>query len=119
VAEARWYDPKSEEPWKPKLENAPFRLCAIVNRMDLCAPELADTVRQIAEDWRRRGWEKRFDQLISRVGISNPLTPVAPNVHSQVTVAALPSRLNPPLPDRVDSSLRRRTRKEIHWQVIG
>jgi hypothetical protein len=32
------YDPKAGEPWLPKLENAPFRLLAIVNRMDLGAP---------------------------------------------------------------------------------
>lgn len=32
------YAPGSREPWKPNLANAPFRLLAIVNRMDLGLP---------------------------------------------------------------------------------
>jgi len=69
------YDPESEVRWNPKLENAPFRLCAIVNRMDLCAPDLLELPRRIAEEWRRRGLEKRFDLLVSRVGATSPLVP--------------------------------------------
>src|SRR5436190_17914552 len=34
------YAEGSEKPWEPNLANAPFRLLAIVNRMDLCAPEI-------------------------------------------------------------------------------
>lgn len=36
--EADGYDPKSGKPWRPKLKNAPFRLLAIVNRIDRAAP---------------------------------------------------------------------------------
>jgi hypothetical protein len=59
------YDPEKGEPWKPKLENAPFRLLAIVNRMDLAAPAMAGTVASIRQQWRQRGFEREFNQLLS------------------------------------------------------
>jgi hypothetical protein len=74
------YAPDGGSLWLPKLENAPFRLCAIVNRMDLCAPELAGTANEIKEDWRRRGQEKHFSRLLSRVdnGSSNLIGGLVP-----------------------------------------
>jgi hypothetical protein len=57
------YNADSGEPWKPKLVNAPFRLLAIVNRMDLSAPRVADVLNEVRELWRLRGREKEFDRL--------------------------------------------------------
>jgi hypothetical protein len=60
------YKANPEEPWLPKLENAPFRLCAIVNRMDLCAPELAGIAKQVQEDWQWHGRAQDFQKLMTQ-----------------------------------------------------
>ncbi len=49
--------------WKPNLQNAPFRLLAIVNRLDLAASEVGDRFGQIRERWRIGGHEARFVSL--------------------------------------------------------
>lgn len=60
------FDPKSMKPWVPKIENAPFRLLAIVNRMDLCASGVADTFGREREQWKAAGKEPLFDALVER-----------------------------------------------------
>ncbi len=57
------FDPAAGSEWKPKLENAPFRLLAIVNRLDLAAPDVADRFGQIRERWQNKGSEARFVSL--------------------------------------------------------
>ena len=49
--------------WNPNLKNAPFRLLAIVNRLDLAAPEVGGRFDQIRERWRLKGQEARFVKL--------------------------------------------------------
>jgi hypothetical protein len=60
------YDPGSGRRWTPNLANAPFRLLAIVNRMDLCAPRVAGTLKEIQETWRLQGRESDFLTLHSQ-----------------------------------------------------
>jgi hypothetical protein len=67
------YDPGSGKPWKPNLANAPFRLLAIVNRMDLCAPRVAGTLKEIEETWRLQGRESDFLTLHSQAFGEAPL----------------------------------------------
>ena len=57
------FNPAGGAEWKPKLQNAPFRLLAIVNRLDLAAPDVADRFGQIRELWRLKGHEARFVNL--------------------------------------------------------
>jgi hypothetical protein len=58
--------------WEPQLANAPFRLLAIVNRMDLCAADEAGTVEAIRLDWKRHGREKEFQRLLDRSTGTSP-----------------------------------------------
>ena len=60
------FDPKSGKQWIPKLENAPFRLIGIVNRMDLCAAQLADVVGHTREQWKTAGKQPLFEALLDR-----------------------------------------------------
>ena len=59
------YQPNAGRAWIPQLRNAPFRLLAIVNRMDLCAPAVAGTLKNVEESWRMQGREKLFLKLTS------------------------------------------------------
>ena len=63
------YDRKSGEPWKPNLAHAPFRLLAIVNRMDLCAPDVAGTFKDVATVWQNHGREADFLRLTALLGL--------------------------------------------------
>ena len=67
------FDPKSGQPWMPKLENAPFRLLAIVNRMDLCASRVADVLGQTRAQWKTAGRLPEFEALLDRATQSAPL----------------------------------------------
>jgi hypothetical protein len=58
------YDPKSDKPWEPKLAHAPFRLLAIVNRIDLCAPAVAGSMKEVQDSWKAHGREKEFNKLM-------------------------------------------------------
>ena len=60
------FKPGQADQWKPKLENAPFRLLAIVNRIDLCAPNVAGSAEGILQDWKRRGRENDFLRLFNQ-----------------------------------------------------
>ncbi len=71
--------PADAASWKPKLENAPFRLLAIVNRMDLCAPEAADSLDVIFRDWKRRGREVDFVKMFNR-SMGEPLPSLQPSL---------------------------------------
>ena len=55
--------PATGTEWKPDFRNAPFRLLAIVNRLDLAASEVGDRFGQIRERWRLKGQEARFVSL--------------------------------------------------------
>ena len=57
------YQPNAGRAWIPQMRNAPFRLLAIVNRMDLCAPAVAGTLKNVEEIWRLQGREKQFLKL--------------------------------------------------------
>lgn len=57
------YKPDGNTPWLPNFANAPFRLLAIVNRMDLCAPEVANTTQDIERLWKLQGRLKEFQKL--------------------------------------------------------
>lgn len=57
------YDPASGGLWEPKLANAPFRLLAIVNRMDLSAARIAGTRSEVQNLWRLNGREDEFLKL--------------------------------------------------------
>lgn len=59
------YNPASGKPWEPKLENAPFRLLAVVNRLDLCAPEQAKMGSVIEGAWRVAGKIADFERLLT------------------------------------------------------
>ncbi len=59
------YDANSCDAWVPRLENAPFRLLAIVNRMDLAAPTIAKIEEQEHQRWKASGWGDLFEQLRS------------------------------------------------------
>jgi len=63
------YDPDAGKPWEPKVENAPFRLLAIVNRMDLCAAEQAQIAQLIEGAWRVAGKAPIFEQLLTRATV--------------------------------------------------
>ena len=65
------FDPKSGKPWMPKMENAPFRLLGIVNRMDLCAAQLADVVGHTREQWKAAGKQPLFEALLDRATSSS------------------------------------------------
>ncbi len=90
------FDPKSGTPWMPKLENAPFRLLAIVNRMDLCASQVADVLGHTHAQWKAAGKLPVFEALLDRATHSAP----APNekVPRKITVPSL-ATLNPALFD--------------------
>ena len=60
------YDSSSGQAWVPNLAYAPFRLLAIVNRMDLCAPRVANTLRDVQNVWRLRGREADFLKLLGQ-----------------------------------------------------
>ena len=60
------FDPKSGKPWMPKVENAPFRLLAIVNRMDLCASQVADVLGNTRALWSKEGKLPIFEALLDR-----------------------------------------------------
>jgi hypothetical protein len=64
-------------PWLPKLENAPFRLLAIVNRMDLGAASFVDFSGDEQAKWRLFGKEQEFRKLVasSKDGIPFGLQP--------------------------------------------
>ena len=66
------YDPKSGAPWKPNLVHAPFRLLAIVNRMDLCAPEVAGTFKKVETVWSNAGRAAEFARLTQPAGLQTP-----------------------------------------------
>lgn len=55
----------SVDPWQPNLANAPFRLLAIVNRMDLGAPGALDLERSLHDRWKVAGKEKMFQEMVS------------------------------------------------------
>jgi hypothetical protein len=59
------YDPASGRRWKPNLANAPFRLLAIVNRMDLAATATLDVRNKVQERWKQLGKEDEFNRLVS------------------------------------------------------
>jgi len=59
------YEISSGEAWMPNLAHAPFRLLAIVNRIDLCAPQIAGTMDEIRERWRKVGREQELLRLMS------------------------------------------------------
>ena len=42
------YDPSAGKPWMPNLANAPFRLLAIVNRLDLAGRQITRTLEKAA-----------------------------------------------------------------------
>ncbi len=67
------FDAKSGEKWKPKLENAPFRLLAIVNRVDLSAPSLAKSQASVEDQWKATGRGELFTKLLDRTTTSVPL----------------------------------------------
>jgi hypothetical protein len=58
------YEPDPKKGWEPKLANAPFRLLAIVNRIDLCAPAVAGTMKDVQDHWIAKGREKEFNKLM-------------------------------------------------------
>ncbi len=58
------YHPDPAKPWVPQMQHAPFRLLAIVNRMDLCATSVAGTAKRVEDVWRMRGREKEFEKLM-------------------------------------------------------
>ena len=84
------YDPKSGERWIPKVENAPFRLLAIVNRMDLCAAQVAGIGQRTREQWKQRGKEPLFDALLDRATNSEILAKDKPRPRITSPVLALP-----------------------------
>jgi len=59
------YKPDPEKSWEPQMRHAPFRLLAIVNRMDLCAPAVAGSLKQVEARWRMLGREKEFFKLLA------------------------------------------------------
>lgn len=59
------YDAKSGQRWKPNLANAPFRLLAIVNRMDLAAPNMVDLRSEVEGLWKLKGKEQEFKRLVN------------------------------------------------------
>ena len=59
------YNPAEGKPWSPNFANAPFRLLAIVNRVDLAAPELVDLQTPVENLWRLRGLHKEFTRMTS------------------------------------------------------
>jgi len=69
------YQPDPAKPWVPQMKHAPFRLLAIVNRMDLCAPAVAGSLNEVEEIWRMRGQEKEFFKLLGNTGGSSVGTP--------------------------------------------
>ena len=62
------YQPDPAKPWTPQMRHAPFRLLAIVNRMDLCAPAVAGTMESVQAVWRLQGREKMFLRLLGDSG---------------------------------------------------
>ncbi len=58
------YEPDPKKPWEPKLAHAPFRLLAIVNRIDLCAPAVAGSMKELQDSWKAHGREKEFNKLM-------------------------------------------------------
>jgi hypothetical protein len=61
------YNPASGLPWEPNLAHAPFRLLAIVNRMDLGVAPLVDTEGDLRTKWTNTGKER---QLAAMIGLS-------------------------------------------------
>jgi len=68
------YETASGKPWEPHLANAPFRLLAIVNRMDLAAPRVAGTLQQVRDLWRQNGREDEFQKLFNQATEGLPST---------------------------------------------
>ncbi len=58
------YQFDSAGPWEPQLKHAPFRLLAIVNRMDLCAPNVAGVEDATEARWQLLGRDKLFKKLL-------------------------------------------------------
>ena len=81
------FDPKSGQPWTPKMENAPFRLLAIVNRMDLCASQVADVVGTSRAQWNAQGKLSLFAALLDRATRSATVGEGKPR--PKITVPAL------------------------------
>ena len=57
------YGATSGKPWKPNLANAPFRLLAIVNRMDLAAPQLAGLESRLEAQFHLFDRDKDFTRM--------------------------------------------------------
>lgn len=81
------FDPKSGKPWLPKAENAPFRLLAIVNRMDLCASQVADVLGHTRTLWRMEGKLPVFEALLDRA--TNSATVPIDRTRKKITIPAL------------------------------
>jgi hypothetical protein len=90
------FDPKSGQPWMPKLENAPFRLLAIVNRMDLCASQVADVLGHTRAQWKAEGKLPVFEALLDRA--TQSATVPNDKTRRKITVPTL-AILNPALFD--------------------
>ncbi len=81
------FDPKSGKPWLPKVENAPFRLLAIVNRMDLCASQVADVLGNTRALWSKEGKLPIFEALLDRATQSTAIP--KDDTRKKITIPAL------------------------------
>ncbi len=100
------HDPKSKTPWVPKLGNAPFRLLAIVNRMDLCAAEAADVTGNARSQWKATGNVALFDALFDRATQATTAREKAPVKISTPTLMPLNlARFDPRLTEGLQQKL--------------
>ena len=66
------YDPASGKPWMPNFANAPFRLLAIVNRLDLAGRQITRTLEKDAAEARDQMELTIFEQGIKSQPIPLP-----------------------------------------------
>lgn len=66
------YDPTSGKPWMPNFANAPFRLLAIVNRLDLAGRQITRTLEKDAAEARDQMELTIFEQGIKSQPIPLP-----------------------------------------------
>ena len=85
------YSPASGLQWEPNLAHAPFRLLAIVNRMDLCAPRVAGVVGELQKLARLAGHEKEFASLIGLPAPSARPVPMGGGYGGGIGVPEAPS----------------------------
>jgi hypothetical protein len=73
------FDPSSGDSWSPNLANAPFRLLAIVNRMDLALGEFVDLKSLTENAWKIRGKRDELVRMATLTGQSSLFEPDRPS----------------------------------------